>query len=48
MAIRGYILKKKRLYILSFANAKKVKVKFAIEQVTKVQRGSRGMALLYL
>jgi hypothetical protein len=26
----------------------KVKVKFSLEQVTKAQRGSRGIALLFL
>ena len=34
--------------VRSFALKVKVKVKFALEQVTKAQRGSRGIALLFL
>jgi hypothetical protein len=31
-----------------FHRGKKVKVKFSLEQATKAQRGSRGIALLFL
>jgi len=34
---------------INLSNVKvKVKVKFTIEQATKAQKGSRGMALLFL
>ena len=33
---------------LSTRALKKVKVKFTLEQATKAQRGSRGIALLFL
>jgi len=32
----------------AFGMRVKVKVKFALEQATKAQRGSRGIALLFL
>jgi hypothetical protein len=31
-----------------YFNISKVKVKFTLEQTTKTQRGSRGIAILYL
>jgi len=35
-------------YITSNTNEVQVKVKFSLEQVMKVQRGSNGIALLFL
>jgi len=32
----------------SYQSTVKIKVKFTLEQVTKSQKGSRGMALLFL
>ena len=36
------------LYACSFSFQVKVKVKFTLEQATKTQRASRGIALLFL
>jgi hypothetical protein len=41
------ILEKETRYPLSFIKVK-VKVNFTLEQATKAQRGSRGIALLFL
>jgi hypothetical protein len=40
-----YLLKEHRILI---AGKKMVKVKFSLEQAMKAQRGSRGIALLFL
>jgi hypothetical protein len=47
MAIRIGILSKK-IPSCSAVYSVKVKVKFSLEQATKAQRGSRGIALLFL
>jgi len=43
-----YLSNNRYAYICTYVHTYKVKVKFTLEEATKAQRGSRGIAILFL